>query len=289
MSQPPQGPPRHGPDGRPSWPDQPDQGGWGATLAPGYGGRPTQVGGFGPGQPGGPGWGAPAGAPGGGGGHKKHVAITLVAVFVLVLAAGVVLALSIGGGDDPQTAGDGPRTSPVPTPTSGSSSSAPPGSSPSGGSSPAPPGTVAPADLIAHLPADFTDCAVDQPAGDGDLAAATCGAASTQPGPAEAHFFRYPDVPTLDSVFAADVSDEGLTEFVGDADCSTATGYGSWTYTDGTPGGKVGCQISDDGSVLVVWTDDSFLTEGAVRAPGSTQAEVSALYDWWTAHSEYQG
>jgi len=90
-------------------------------------------------------------------------------------------------------------------------------------------------------------------------------------------------------VFASDVSDEGLTEFAGDADCSTGTGYGTWTYADGTPGGQVACQITDDGHIVVAWTDDEFLTEGAVRSPGSTQDEVGALYEWWTEHSDYQG
>jgi hypothetical protein len=50
-----------------------------------------------------------------------------------------------------------------------------------------------------------------------------------------------------------------------------------WTCTGGEQGGQV------------AWTDDQHLTEGVVRAPGATQAERSALYDWWTADSEYQG
>jgi hypothetical protein len=154
------------------------------------------------------------------------------------------------------------------------------------GSSPS--GAIDPAELVAHLPADLTGCAAGRLAGDGDVAAASCGAAATQPGPAEADFYLYPDVATLDAVFASDVRDEGLPEFTGSADCTTGTGFGQWSYPNGSPGGEVACQITDEGSVVVVWTDHAFLTEGAVRAPGSTQAEVSALYEWWTAHSEYR-
>jgi len=140
------------------------------------------------------------------------------------------------------------------------------------------------------LPADFTDCADGDLAGDGDVAAAACGAATSQPGPQEAMFYLYPDVSTLDTVFQTDVSQEGLTEFPADdtTDCSTQTGFGEWQYTDGTRGGSVACQITSDGHVFVAWTDDEFLTEGVVRSTGTSQADVSALYDWWTQNSNYQ-
>jgi hypothetical protein len=39
----------------------------------------------------------------------------------------------------------------------------------------------------------------------------------------------------------------------------------------------------------VSWTDDEFLTEGAVRSTGTTQEDVAALYDWWTQNSDFQG
>jgi preprotein translocase subunit SecG len=245
------------------------------------------VGGFGvPGQPpypGGPGWTAPGGAgpQGGGNSKKKNLIITAVAVLVLVVVVAVVLVVALGG-DDTSTASGGSSSSTSAAPSTSSSAS-------SGGFSSAPSGSADAAGFIGQLPADFTDCAGEQLAGDGDVAAASCGAALTQPGPAEAEFYRYPDATTLASTFQSHLTDEGLTEFVDGSTCSTGTGYGPWTYTDGTPGGQVGCQITGDGHVLVAWTDDEFLTEGVVQAPGTTQAEVSALYDWWTANSEYQG
>ncbi len=39
--------------------------------------------------------------------------------------------------------------------------------------------------------------------------------------------------------------------------------------------------------MFILWTDDEYLTEGIVRLPGSTQAEVATLYDWWLTNSNY--
>jgi hypothetical protein len=241
------------------------------------------VGGFGvpggPPYPGGPGWTPPGGAgpQGGGNSKKKNLIITAVAVLALVVVVAVVLVVALGG-DATSTAS---RGSSSPTSTSSSASS--------GGFSSSPPGSADPAGFIGQLPADFTDCADEQLAGDGDVAAATCGAAQNQPGPAQAGFNLYPDLDTLHSVFQSEVEGQGLTEFADGGDCSTGTGYGEWTYSTGATGGRVACQITGDGNVLVAWTDDGFLTEGIVMAPGNTQAEVSTLYDWWTANSEYRG
>jgi hypothetical protein len=118
--------------------------------------------------------------------------------------------------------------------------------------------------------------------------AAGCGAATSPPGPSAARFHRYADVATLDSVFTDDVTGSGLTAFAGDQDCSTGLGYGGWN-TDGVIGGMYGCAILDDGTVSIAWTDDEFLTEGIVVAPGTTQDDVAALYDWWRQNSAYQG
>ena len=247
-----------------------------------------------PGGPGGPGWGLPGGqgAPGPGGDRKKNLVITAIAAVVLLVVVAVVLAVTLGGNDDGgATASDRSSSSSSATPSTSASSSSSATSSPSGGLSPAPTGGADAAAFVSQLPADFTDCAEDELAGDGDVAAAACGVATSQPGPQEAKFYRYPDVGTLDAVFQNDVSEEGLTEFPADesTDCSTQAGWGEWQYTDGTQGGSVACQITTDGHVLVAWTDEEFLTEGVVRAPGTSQAEVSALYDWWTQHSDYQG
>jgi hypothetical protein len=257
----------------------PGQGGWGVPPAPGYGEQPTQLGGFGvPGPPlngGGPGWGGP-GAPGGGGNNKKNMIIIAVAALVLVVVVAVLVALALRGNDEESTtASSSPSTSSSP--------------SSSGGFSSEPSDVADPADFIGQLPADFVDCTDMELEGDGDLAAASCGAALTQPGPQMAAFYLYPDVATLDEVFADDVADQGLTEFATGDSCSAGTGYSEWTYNDGTHGGQLACQLTGDGNVLITWTDDAFLTEGLIQAPGTSQAEVSALYDWWmSVNSEYQ-
>jgi hypothetical protein len=274
----------------------PGPGGWPAPPAPGYGEQPTQVGGFGvPGQPphgagpvgpGGPGWGGPGTQGRGGTDKKKNLIITALAALVLVVVA-VVLVIALGGNDNGTSTASGGSSAST-SDSSVSSSSPSSGSSSSGGSSSSPTGgTADSAAFLAQLPVDFTDCAADQPAGDGDVAAAACGAAQSQPGPSEAAFYLYPDVATLDGVFQSDVTSEGLTEWTGDADCSTSTGFGEWT-TNGVTGGQVACAITAEGYVVIAWTDNEFLTEGVVRAPGTTQAEVTSLYDWWTANSFYQ-
>lgn len=148
--------------------------------------------------------------------------------------------------------------------------------------------TVSTGDLLDSLPADLPDCSTADPAGDGDIAAAWCDASRTQPGPREADFFLYPDPDTLDDVFLSDVGtpvgDGGvfrgtLEPFPGEVDCATGTGWGEWSG-DGA-GGMIACGLSDQGDVAIVWTDSDFATEGIVYAPGTTQADVAALFDWW--------
>jgi hypothetical protein len=273
----------------------PGQGGWPAPPTPGYGEQPTQVGGFGvpgqppygggPGGPGGPGWGGPGVQGGGGSDKKKNLIITAVAGLVLIVVAAVVLVVALGGNDDGNSTASGGSSASDSSTTSSSSSSDSPSS---GGLSSSPTGgTADPAGFLAQLPLDFTDCADGQLAGDGDVAAAACGSAQSQPGPSEAAFYLYPDVATLDTIFQSDVTTEGLTEWTGDADCSTSIGFGEWT-TNGVTGGQVACAITPEGYVVIAWTDNEFLTEGVVRAPGTTQAEVTSLYEWWTANSFYQ-
>ncbi|MCZ2816476.1 hypothetical protein [Modestobacter sp. VKM Ac-2984] len=207
--------------------------------------------------------------------------LAIIAAIVLLVIVAVVLTLTLTGDDEDD---------PVPTAGAGSSSSAPssaPSSSSSAPSSPAPP--PAPADLLARLPSDFTDCQEGQLEGDGDLAAAACGPAVTQPGPAGAVYYAYPDVATLSSVFADDAAELRLDELPEGDDCSTTTGYGEWTYPSGVTGGLVACALLPDGDVVIVWTDDEHLIEGAVHAPGTTQDDVAALYEWWTVNSYFTG
>ncbi|MEU2347520.1 hypothetical protein [Modestobacter sp. NPDC049651] len=155
---------------------------------------------------------------------------------------------------------------------------------------------VADAAFLDSLPADFDDCAAMELAGDGDVAAAGCGASATRPGPWGADFYRYEDGDTLDDVFIADVATpvedggiflDGLAPFDGPVDCATGSGWGEWTE-DGA-GGMVACGLSDQGDVAVMWTDDVHLTEGVVYASGTTQSDVAALFAWWDQHSSFEG
>lgn len=166
------------------------------------------------------------------------------------------------------------------------------GDDPDGGTS----STVSTGDLLDSLPADLPDCSAADPVGDGDLAAAECDASSTQPGPRGADFSLYPDADTLDDVFLADVAtpvtdggvfQQALEPFPGTVDCVRGTGWGEWSG-DGA-GGMVACGLSDQGDVALVWTDSDFRTEGVVYAPGTTQADVAALFDWWDQFGFFEG
>jgi hypothetical protein len=126
------------------------------------------------------------------------------------------------------------------------------------------------------------------PVGDGDLTAATCGSSSTRPDLVQAVFHRYPDRATLDSVFESQAAERGMVPFADGTDCSTANGYGQWSHPDQTSAGRLACQVTGEGDVLLVWTDDEFLTEGTIRAPGDSPAEMSALHDWWTSHRDFR-
>ena len=137
------------------------------------------------------------------------------------------------------------------------------------------------------LPVDFVDCTSTGLAGDGDIAAATCGSALTQPGPQQADFYGYPDAATMDGVFQTDVATLGLAELPSGQDCTTSLGYFPWSTDDQSQTGMVGCAINTDGSVAIVWTDDQYTIEGVVYAVGSTQADVAALYTWWQDNSNY--
>ena len=267
----------------------------------GYGPPPTQVGGYAPpvqphGAPGAPAWGPP-GAPGWtggpqgtghpGGGSRGLLIAGIVGLAVLAVVA-TVLALTLNRGDDRATAS---APSPVAAPSAPSAPSARPSlppALPSPAPLPAPPAGADLAGFLATLPESFTDCDEAPPADDGDLLSAGCGPATDPPGPSAARFYRYPDVATLDQVFTEDVTSSGLTEFPGDEDCSTGLGYGGWNV-DGVVGGMYGCAILDDGTVSIAWTDDEFLTEGIVVAPGTTQADVAELYEWWLQNSAYRG
>jgi hypothetical protein len=196
-----------------------------------------------------------------------------------VAALAVVLAFTLGGRDEPTLRAD-PTTSAAETSESVSPTT------PSATATEADGLPLASQLLLRSLPADFSDCADSEPVGDGDIAAATCGATTTQPGPQAASFYLYEDQGTLDSVFAADIAEEGIGPMSEGGDCTTAQGVIDW-QVNGATGGQVACAILD-GEVVLGWTDNDHLIEGVVRAPGSTQADLAALTEWWRNNSDYQ-
>jgi hypothetical protein len=202
--------------------------------------------------------------------------IGLVAAVVLVVALGAVLLFTFQ--DDPAPA----ASASSPTSSSESTSRSSPSSSSAAPSSSAP---ATPArDLVATLPVDLTGCRPIELHGDGDVAAAHCGPALTQPGPQEARFHLYEDVATLDEVFNRDVESRGIAAFPGAPDCATGQGSGEWSSNSST--GRFACALID-GRTWLYWTDRVALTEGILVGPGSSQADLGALYDWWTTNSDY--
>jgi hypothetical protein len=202
---------------------------------------------------------------------------------VIIIAVVLVVVLTNGGDDTDNTA----TTTTATTTTSSSASSSSEGTtSSSEETTSSSSGSDSEDELLSILPVDFSDCGPIEVPGDGATAAVECGAAATQPGPEAARFYLYDSQSTLDSVFEADATTAGVAPIADGQDCSTAVGSGTWT-AGGVPGGQVGCGISPEGYVFILWTDDEYLTEGIVRLPGSTQAEVATLYDWWINNSNY--
>ena len=302
MSQPPSGRYPHGSSGEPGQPDQstPGQGAWIAPQAPGQpagspggtppgqqpgGGPPGQYGQPGPyplpasygppgqqssygqpgqygqpgsyGQPGqygqqGPyaqyGQPGPYAPPGGPGGSGQGGGRQGL---VIGLVAAVVLVVALGAVLLFTLRDDPAPAVSVSSATSSSESTTRPSSS----ASSAAPSSSAPAapdrDFVATLPADLTG---------------------------------YGDVTTLDEVFTQDVESRGIAEFPGDPDCATGQGSGEWSSSGST--GRFACALID-GRPWLYWTDHAALTEGIVVGSGSTQADLGALYDWWTTNSDY--
>jgi hypothetical protein len=262
----------------------PDPGPWGqGGQYPPPGGHPGGPYGSGPGGaypqqgPGG-GWGAPP--PRG----RSNRGLLIALVVGLVLLAGIAVALVVAftreGGETvstgaTDTSSEAPSSSPSPSP---STSEPTPSPSPSGS-------TDRTEELLATVPVDFSDCEPTEPAGDGDVAAVTCGPSTTRPGPQTAAFYLYEDAETLDRVFAEAAAD--VDPMPEGEDCSTAQGVTTWEV-GGVEGGEIGCIITESG-LLLAWSDRAFGIEGIVTGPGSTQEELAALADWWTTNSDFQG
>jgi hypothetical protein len=274
----------YGPPGQPGpYGQQPGQAGpYGAPGQQGPYGQPGQQGPYGPpGQYGAPGPFGPPGQPPGPQGPKRGLVIGLVAGLVALIAIGAVLFVTLGGDDDTSTA-TSTSSSGATTSSSAPSSTSPP-TTPSSSASTAPSGPVA--DFLAILPVDFTDCEEAPLAGDGDIAHAVCGASTTQPGPQQAGFWLYPDQATLSSVFESDVA--GAPAIPEGQTCNDTVGVTDWTTP--TNSGRVACTIdADSGNVAIVWTDDNAGIQGIVTAPGTTQADLGALAEWWAVNSDFQ-
>jgi hypothetical protein len=194
------------------------------------------------------------------------------------LAVALVIAFTRDGGDT--VSADPSGTTGAPT------SSAAPSTAESSSAAPTPTESTDRTDeLLAMVPVDFTDCVPAEPAGDGDVAAVTCGPSTTQPGAQDAAFYLYEDTATLDAVFADEAA--GVGPMPEGQDCSTAEGVTTWNV-EGVEGGEIGCVITEDG-VLLAWTDREFGIEGIVTAPGTTQEDLAALAEWWATNSDFQG
>jgi hypothetical protein len=241
----------------------------GGPYASGPGGAYPQQG------PGG-GWGAPP--PRGGSNRGLLIALVIGLVLLAGIAVALVVAFTREGGETVST-GPTDTSSAAPSSSPSASSSEPaPSPSPSGS-------TDRTEELLATVPVDFPDCEPTEPAGDGDVAAVTCGPSTTQPGPQTAAFYLYEDAETLDRVFAEAAAD--VDPMPEGEDCSTAQGVTTWE-AGGVEGGEIGCIITESG-LLLAWSDRAFGIEGIVTAPGSTQEELASLAAWWTTNSDFQG
>lgn len=85
-------------------------------------------------------------------------------------------------------------------------------------------------------------------------------------------------------MFSRDVEGRGFPEFPGEPDCIGSQGVGEWSGAGSS--GQLACALID-GRPWLYWTDDVALTEGIVVGEGSTQADLAALYEWWTTNSDY--
>ena len=227
-----------------------------------------------------PGYGPPGGPPGataaggGGGGNKLPFIVIGVTLLVAILVVVIVLVTS---GDD--GGGPGPTAGPTTTTAGPTTTTAGPTTTTSTT-------TEAPdpeQDLLAIIPGGFNrdNCRTQEAAGDGDIAALDCGAATDTTGPTDSVFYLYPDADTLDGVFLDDVERQGLTELSG-VNCPDAQGFQNYTDVNGDQAGRIACYIdAESNASVILWTQDAFSAEGFVVIADGGQEGLQALVDWW--------
>lgn len=214
-------------------------------------------------------------------------------VAVLVVAIAVIIIVVLNTGEDPATSADPTTTStasPLPTeelPAGGILDGA------GGSGSEEQAGPAEPADesaLRELIPLDFTanSCtSTGRPAGDGSLAALTCGASITSPGANASDFFLYDTAEDLDAAFRAYVQERSLDELPSSdaAECGEEEGFGE--YTQGGPVlGALACFIDSENTAYLVWTNNELRVFAITSAASGDAAGLRTLYDWWVARGQ---
>jgi len=212
---------------------------------------------------------------------------------VLVLAVALIVIVALNSGDNPATSTDPTATSTADQtpaeelPAGGILDGA--GGSGSGEEA----GPAEPADesaLREVIPLDFTasSCtATDRPAGDGSLAALTCGASITSPGANASDFFLYDTAEALDAAFEAYVRERSLDELPSSdaAECGEDEGFGE--YTQGGPVlGALACFIDSEDTAYLVWTNAELRVFAITSAASGDAVGLRELYDWWVARGQ---
>ena len=250
----------------------PGPGAWTATPVATYPPRQGTAGGFGPPTNGGT-WGGqqvPPPPP------KKSSAVLWIAlVTTVVIAVMVVVAVVVTRGSDGE---DVTVTDPPPSTTTVTQT--PPTSEPAEETTPYD-------SLRERVPPDFdaSGCTEEELPGDGADSFLECGSAQSDGGPEASGFYGYPDVSTLQDIFANDVAGQGLTQVSFDDLPGT---YG-WTYytIGGERAGAVAAFLLEDGTGVILWTQDDALAEGAAYVSGAV--DLDQLWDWWlTPKSTFQ-
>ncbi len=247
-----------------------------------------------PSGPGGPGSPGRPTRPGPGLRRGKPLVAALVTVVLAALAAlAVILVVAADTGKDPSTTSAQDR---------GSTASATPieelpaggildGAGASAAREPAgPAGLAEEAALRDLIPLDFTvsSCtATARPAGDGSLAALTCGASSTSPGANASDFLLYQASEDLDEAFDAYVRDRSIEELPsGDvADCGDEQGFADYTRS-GSVLGTLACFIDSENTAFLVWTNLEQRLFAITSAASGDADGLRALYDWWTTRGQ---